>query len=159
MTSQSLIKEQERENVVPCRPLSVFDEMERMLEGMMPRSLFRPFRWESAIENLPQVDVIDRDDHIFVRVALPGVKKEDLEVSTTDHTVTIRGKTSYECKEEEEGEFYRREVASGHFLRTISLPASIDETKVKAVYRDGMLELTLPKLEHSKRHTIKIEEA
>ena len=159
MATQQSLKEQEK--VVPFRPFGMFDEMERMFEMMAPKgwlgSGLTQMPWPG--EGKLQVDVIDRDDHIFVRAAIPGVKKKDLEVSTTDRTITIKGKTQHETREEEEGEYYRHEVVSGHFLRTLPLPASIDEGKIKAVFRDGLLELTLPKLESSKRHTVKIEEA
>ncbi len=159
MATTPVLKEKEYENIVPLRPFGMLDEMERMFETLAPHGWMRPFMWERALlgEGQPQIDVIDRDDNILVRAAIPGVKKEDLEVSTTDHTVTIRGSTSHETKEEEKGEFYRHEIISGNFLRTITLPASVDESKAKAVFKDGLLELTLPKRESAKRHTIKIE--
>ena len=159
MTSKPVPIEKEYENIVPFRPLGMIEEMERLFENMMPRGWMRPFGWERHAfgEHLPQVDVIDKDDTIVVRAAVPGIKKEDLEVSTTDQTVTIRGQSRQETKEEE-GEYYRHEIVSGNFLRTITLPAPVDESKVKAVFREGLLELTLPKRESAKRHTIEIEE-
>ncbi|MDH5436639.1 MAG: Hsp20/alpha crystallin family protein [Gammaproteobacteria bacterium] len=159
MKTQLKTKHMEEENVVPFRTASMLDEMERMFENFMPHSWLRPFRQEHAWmgEAAPYMDVIDRDDYILVRAALPGVNKNDLEVSTTTHSVTIRGSTKSE-KKEEKGEYYRHEISLGDYLRTVTLPASVDESKVKAVFRDGMLELTLPKLESAKRHTIEIEE-
>ena len=158
MTSQTSLKKTEHENVVPFRPLTMFEEMERMFEHFMPTSWMHPFKAEHSLlsENLPQVDVIDQDSTILVRATLPGVKKDDLDVSTTDHSVTIRGSTREESKEEK-GEYYRREIRSGNFLRTITLPALVDEKGIKAKFKDGLLELTLPKLEREKRHSIKIE--
>ena len=158
MTTQTSLKKTEHENVVPIRPLTMFEEMERMFEHFMPQSWMRPLKTEHSLftENLPQVDVIDQDNTILVRASLPGVKKEDLEVSTTDHSVTIRGSTHEEQKEEK-GEYYRREIRSGNFLRTVALPASVDEKAIKAKFKDGLLEVTLPKLESEKRHSIKIE--
>ena len=160
MTTQSKIKSSEQENIVPLRPAGMLDEMERMFENFMPRRWMKPFHHEQQAwmgEAGPHMDVIDRDDCIIVRAALPGIKKEDLEVSTTTHSVTIRGSTRSETKEEK-GEYYRHEISEGNFLRTVTLPASVDESEVKAVFKDGMLELTLPKLESAKRHTIVIEE-
>ena len=157
MANQAL-KKDTTEKVVPFRPLTMFEEMERLFEGFAPQRWMRSLYSETSpwAETMPQVDVIDRDDHILVRATLPGVDKDDLEVSTTDHTVTIRGKTRHESREEK-GEFYRCEITSGNFLRTLTLPAPVDETKTLASYRDGMLELTLPKRESAKRHTVKIE--
>jgi HSP20 family protein len=151
------LKTEPAENIVPFRPLSMLEEMERMMESFTPRWM-RSMHPETGLlaESIPQVDVIDRDDHILVRAAMPGVNKDDLEVSTTDHTVTVRGKTQYETREEK-GEYYRCEIGSGNFLRTVTLPAAIDEANTRASFKDGMLELTLPKLESAKRHTVKIE--
>jgi HSP20 family protein len=150
-------KEQEK-NVVPLRTSNVLEEFEQMFENIFPQGWLRPFegRKELRFENLPQVDVIDRDDTILVKAALPGVAKEDLEVSTTPNTVTIRGTTRKETKEEKD-EYYRCEISRSDYLRTVALPASIDESKVKAKFKDGMLELKCPKLESSKRHSVKIE--
>lgn len=158
MATQTLSKKSETENVVPFRPISMFEEMERMFENFMPQSLLRPWRMESSLlaDTLPSVDLIDQDDKILLRAALPGVNKEDLEVSTTDHSVTISGCTRSESKEAK-GEYYRREIRAGSFLRTVSLPASVDEKRIKAVFKDGLLEVTLPKLEGAKRHAIDIQ--
>jgi len=152
-------KKSKHENVVPLRTSRVWDEFEQMFENILPQGWLRPFesRHELSFESLPRVDVIDRDDAIVVKAALPGVAKEDLEVSTTPQTVTIRGSTKKESREEKD-EYYRCEIASSNYLRTVSLPASIDEAKVKATFKDGMLELKCPKLESAKRHTVKIEQ-
>lgn len=102
------------------------------------------------------MDLIDRDKEIVLRAELPGVEKKDLEVSVTDGSVTIRGKVNHESKEEKE-DYYRCERVQGSFSRTVPLPASIDGTKVKASLVDGLLELHLPKLETTRRHTVKVE--
>ena len=146
------------ENVVPFRPLGMLEEMERMLESMLPQRWMRPFRMEHTMlgETLPQIDIIDCDDTIVVRAALPGVDKENLEVSTTNQTLTLRGSTQSESKTEQ-GEYFRHEISRGNFLRTVTLPTVVDEAKIKAKFKDGLLEVTLPKLESAKRHSIKIE--
>jgi HSP20 family protein len=148
----------EKENIVPFRPMSMFEEMEHMLENIVPHNWLHPLRREQALfaEGMPRVDVIDKDDTILVRAALPGVDKDDLSVSTTPQTVTIRGSTRKEIKEEK-GEYFRCEISSGSFLRTVTLPAPVNEDKVTAKFRDGLLELVLPKLESARRHSIKIE--
>ena len=156
--SKQVRKTDASDNIVPFRPMSMLEEMERMMENFAPRWM-RSFHPEQELlsETLPQVDVIDRDDHIIVRAAVPGVEKDDLEVSTTDHTVTIRGKTRHESREEK-GEFFRCEISSGNFLRTVTLPSPVDEKATRASFKDGMLELTLPKRESARRHTIAIED-
>lgn len=158
MATQTSLKKSETENVVPFRPIAMLDEVERMFESLMPHSWLRPWRMETSMlaETIPQIDVIEQDDKILVRAALPGVTKDDLEVSCTDHTVTIRGCTRKETKEEQ-GEYFRREIRAGSFLRTVTLPAAVDESRIKAMFKDGLLEVSLPKREGAKRHAINIE--
>lgn len=146
------------------RRASPFDDMERMMEGFFPRGWLQPFRWEwpewataSApfSSHAPRVDVIDKEEAILVRAEVPGVKKDDLDVSLSDNSVTIRGSTKRE-EETKEGEYYRRETSRGEFSRTVPLPAQVDGSNVKATFSDGILELTLPKQEPSRRQKIKI---
>ncbi|HKJ75854.1 MAG TPA: Hsp20/alpha crystallin family protein [Gammaproteobacteria bacterium] len=148
------------------RAMSPFEEMERMMDEFFPRGGMRPWRggWGPRWSELaapfeggwPKVDVVEKDDQVVVRAEVPGVKKEDLDVSITDNTVTIRGSTQEETKEEE-GDYYRREISRGSFSRTVTLPGGVNGDKAKASFNDGMLELTLPKEERSKRRKIKVE--
>jgi len=158
MTTQTPRKHTEHENVVPFRPMGVLEEMEQLFENFIPRGWVRPFSTGASLlaEGFPHIDIIDQDATILVRAALPGVKKGDLEVSSTNRTVTIHGKTREETRDKK-GEYYRHEISAGNFLRTVSLPAAVDESRIKAKFKDGLLEVTLPKLESAKRHTIKVE--
>jgi HSP20 family protein len=134
-----------------------FGEVERLFDDFFGRRWPRPFAWERFPEMpaMPSVDVIDRDDEVVVRAEVPGYKKEDIEVSVSDSSLTIKGETKTEEKEEK-GDYYRCEISRGAFTRTVELPAAVDDSKAKASMRDGVLELTLPKLEKAKRHTIAI---
>ena len=154
-----------RPEVIPARALSPFDEMDRLFESFFPRGWARPFRWErpswgemmAPLEGRqPRIDVLDQDERILVRAEVPGVDKKDLDISTTENTVTIRG-TSHHEEKEEKGEYYRCEISRGEFSRTVALPGEIDGTKAKATFKDGVLELSLPKVAKSKRHAIKVE--
>ena len=145
----------------PARMPSPFEEIDRLFEGFFPRGWMRPMRWEwpswAELERrFPKVDVIDRDAEIVVKAEVPGVDKKDIEVTTTDNTVTIKGKTSHEEKEER-GDYYRCEISRGSFSRTVALPGEVDGANAKASFKDGVLELTLPKLAKSKRVNIKID--
>ena len=104
----------------------------------------------------PKVDVIDREAEIVIRGELPGVAKDDLEVSMTDDAVTIRASTRHEEKEEK-GDYRRRELSRGEFQRVVALPAAVKGEDAKAYFKDGILELVLPKVEPAKRRTIKVE--
>jgi HSP20 family protein len=155
----------EVQKATPTRALSPFEEMDRLFEHFFPRGWMRPFHWERPSWSelalpfegkLPRVDVIDRDTEIVVRAEVPGVDKKDLDVSMTDNTVTIKGSTSHEEKEEK-GDYYRCETSRGSFTRTVALPGDVDSSKAKSKFKDGVLELTLPKVEKSKRRSIKID--
>ena len=155
---------QELQQAQPARALSPFEEMERLFDAFYPRGWMRPlFRdWPTPGEagafggKMPSVDVINRDKEIVIKAELPGVDKKDLEVSVTRNSVSIKGTTSHEEKEEK-GDYYRSEISRGEYARTLSLPADIDEDKAMASFRNGILELTLPKLELSKRKTVNVD--
>jgi HSP20 family protein len=156
-------------NIFPLRSLDSFDQMyrlfDRLYEDIVPRGWLRPMHWARPAWSeamapfegkMPSVDVIDRDEEVLVRAELPGVEKKDLEVTTTDGSVTIKGSTRREEKEEK-GDYYRCEISRGAFARSISLPASVDGSRAKAMFKDGVLELTLPKVEKARRQSVKID--
>lgn len=145
--------------------LSPFEEMEKYLESQFPSGWVRPFQWPRTSRagfaapfegKTPNIDVIDRDNEVIVKAELPGVDKKDLDISVSKNTVTIKGSTSHEEKEEK-GDYYRCEISRGSYSRTLSLPAEVDDEKAKAIFKDGILKLTLPKVEKAKKRTIKIE--
>jgi HSP20 family protein len=156
-------KKQELKKAQPAPTLSPFEEMEQLFDQYLRGGWLRPWRgdWpgfrEAAWPELrfPKVDVVDREDEIVVKAEVPGVDKKDLDVSVSEDSVTIKGTTSHEEKGEE-GDFYRCEISRGSFSRTVALPASVDGGKAKADFKDGMLELTLPKVTKAKRHAIKV---
>ncbi|KAF0193208.1 MAG: HSP20 family protein [Gammaproteobacteria bacterium] len=148
----------------PGRFIAPFEDMERMMEGFFPHGWLHPFRrewpdWASSLTpfegKMPRVDVIDKEESVVVRAEVPGVKKDDLDISLSDNTVTIRGSLKHE-EETKEGQYIRREMSRGEFSRTLTLPADVDASKAKATFSDGVLELTLPKQEPSRRHKIKV---
>ena len=144
------------------RAVNPFEEMDRMFEGFFPRRWMQPFHldmphWPEIAElKAPKVDIIDRETEIVVKAELPGVAKEDVDVTMTDNSVTIKGRTSHEEKEEK-GNYYRSEISRGSFSRTIALPADVTADKAKAIFNDGILELTIPKEEKSHSKSIPVE--
>jgi HSP20 family protein len=165
MAAEKKKETKEVQKAEPTRALSPFEEMERFFESRVPRDWFRPFHWPAPSwgelpapfeGKMPKVDVIDRDNEVVVKAELPGVDKKDLDISVTRDTVTIKGTTSHEEKEEK-GDYYRCEMSRGSYTRTLRLPADVDEEKAKANFKDGVLELTLPKVEKAKRKSIKVE--
>jgi len=155
----------ETERLHPKHLLAPFEEMEHWAEDIFPRNWLSPRRWEwpattrlaSMLEDrTPKVDIIDRDDEVFIKAELPGIDKKDIEVSVTDHTITIKGSSRKEEKVEK-GDYYRCEITEGAFCRSLSLPAEVNIDKSEAKFKDGVLELTLPKTERTKRRNIKID--
>lgn len=152
------------QRATPMRALSPFEEFDRMFENFLPRGWMRPFHWERPLFHelahlelkMPKVDIIDRENEVIVKAEVPGVAKEDIEVSVDENTVTIRGKTSHEQKEEK-GDYYRCEIQRGSFSRTVVLPRDVDGTKAKASFKDGILELTMPKVVKSRRISVKVQ--
>ncbi|MFO8046913.1 MAG: Hsp20/alpha crystallin family protein [Halomonas sp.] len=143
------------------RTMSPFREFDRLLDTFFDRGGM-PSRWEHPLwqrfaafeKGLPKVDVIDRDAEVVVRAEVPGFDREELDVSVTDGAVTIKGDHHEEAKEEE-GEYFHSEISRGAFSRTVSLPDDIDADKAAASFKNGVLELTLPK--HKKANRRKIE--
>ena len=142
-----------------------WDEMDRWFSEFGRQGLLHPFSWAWPKEmeamapfegRVPRVDMVDRDNEVVVRAELPGVKKDDLEITLSEHTVTIEAHTSREEKEEKE-EYYRREMSRGDFRRTLALPGGVDEAQATANFADGVLELTLPKMEKALKRKVKVD--
>ena len=109
---------------------------------------------------LPNLDIVDHANEIIVKAEVPGIEKKDIHVSISDHILTIKGQTSTEKKtekKEEKGEYYRNEISSASFHRSINLPTSVDTAKVDASLKDGVLQVKLPKLESAKRQFIPVQ--
>lgn len=160
----SLVTKREKKDVARSRDrFAPFEDMDRMFDALVSRGWMQPFGWSrprhgemSAYDYaFPRFDVIDRDKEILVKAGLPGVKKDDLEVTVIDNILTIKGKTFTEEKEEE-GEFYRSEITRGEFSRSVTLPSDVDVDKATTILKGGMLTLKLPKLAVSKRRHIAI---
>jgi len=116
---------------------------------------------ERAPEELigtPPVDLIDKEDSLILRSEIPGVKKENLKISVSDDEVSLSGKIERK-KEEKEKNYYYCERAYNAWQRTLPLPVRVQSDKAKAKYEDGVLEITLPKVEEAKKkiRELKIE--
>lgn len=104
----------------------------------------------------PAIDVHQDKDHVFVKCELPGMKKEDIDISLHNGTLTISGERKSES-EHKEGEWFRSERFFGKFHRSVSLPTPVDSAHVKASYKDGILTVTLPKAEEAKPKQIEVQ--
>lgn len=124
------------------------DEMDRMFEGMMPSQ-------PSVMVMAPAIDVFEQDGNLVVRADVPGLKKDDIEVTATEDSVSIKGEFKKEEKVEEQG-FYRQERRYGRFFRTIPMPTAINPDQVKAGFKEGVLEIIAPKAEAEKAKEKKV---
>lgn len=143
----------------PLGGLMSFDEFDNFFDDFLSRRWPRLLDWNMPTlseTGFPRVDILDHDNDVEVQAALPGVKKENLEVSVTNQAITIRASAKEEKKEEEKGKYFRREIAQGEFQRTVSLPDNVDGEKAQASFKDGILKVTIPKTEKSKRRNIEI---
>lgn len=105
---------------------------------------------------MPSVDILNRENDILIKAELPGVDKKDINISIANNAVTLEASMSKEEKEEK-AEYYRREICRGSYRRVIELPEAVKENEAKATFQNGVLELTIPKQEKTKRSTIKVE--
>ena len=128
------------------------DEIDRLFESPLSE-LTRPSQLLSGWT--PALDVYENKDNFVVKAELPGMKKEDIEVSLHDGSLSISGERKTESKHEE-GEVYRAERFFGRFQRTVTLPTTVAADKVKAAYNDGVLTITLPKTEEAKPKKIDV---
>jgi HSP20 family protein len=104
----------------------------------------------------PTVDLYENKDHIVVRAELPGMKKEDIEISLHQGNLMISGERKVESQDED-GEASRSERFFGRFQRALELPKPVDGNKVTATYKDGILTVKLPKTEESKPKQITVK--
>ncbi|HUK56109.1 MAG TPA: Hsp20/alpha crystallin family protein [Nitrospiria bacterium] len=138
----------------PFRDLrNMHDEMDRLFSSFWPnggRELTPAAEW------MPAADLYEDKEQIVVKLELPGVRKEDVSISLTEDTLTIKGERKTE-KEERRENYFRIEGKYGSFLRMIELPRPVKADAIKAEYKDGILKIVLPKAEDSRTREIKID--
>jgi len=140
------------------RPRPFFDapSLREAMDRLFDRSYVTPGEWVTLARwEQPAIDVVSKPEAVIVKAALPGVKLEDIETTITGETLTIRGTYREEEKKEEEGYLYR-ELSRGEFRRVIGLPMGIKADATKATFHDGILTLTIPKVEPVKPLEIKV---
>lgn len=143
------------------RPESNFWDVERYVDKLLrhPFSLLTPSfqmpEFHGLGEISPSVDIFEEGGDIVVKADLPGIAKDDLNVSITEDTLTITGEKKHEEKVEKK-DFHRIERTHGSFTRSFHLPGNVKGDKAKASFRDGVLEVRLPKTKDTKEKKIAI---
>lgn len=128
--------------------------MDDLFEGFF-RGLDRPLSF-LADRAWPAIDVAETDDALRVRAEVPGCKPEDIDISVHGDTLTLSGEKK-ESREDTGDGFYHMESTYGSFRRDIPLSAEVDQDKIEAVVKDGILSVTLPKAEKSKAVKVKVK--
>src|SRR6266853_3266911 len=132
-------------NLVSYQPWSLMDRWRQEIDELFARSLdaSRPVLSDSAAWR-PSVDLLEENDRFILRADVPGVAAKDIEVSTEDGTLTVRGERPARERVSSDG-FEHIERAAGTFLRRFTLPDSAQAEAIKARYADGVLEIEIPK--------------
>ena len=105
----------------------------------------------------PSIDLIEGKDDYTIRCEAPGMEDKDLDVNISANVLTIKGRREESSEDKGEGRYYRREIRSGSFQRTVALPASVDSEKVSAELKNGVLTVVLPKREEAKPRQISVD--
>lgn len=137
-----------------------FREMEEMLDPYS-RSLDWPFRGGRSLNTkgadwAPRVDISETDAEFCIKADVPGIKREDVKINIEDHILSISGENKQE-KEEKGEKFHRVERFYGSFRRSFTLPENVNEEKIEANFKDGLLTLTIPKTEAAKPKSIEVK--
>ncbi len=147
--------------LVPWTPMRELQNMQEEMNRLMER-FFGPSLVETPGELTfsgnwyPMVDVTETKDELVVTAELPGMKKEDIRISYRDGLLTIEGERKQDL-EEKDVNFHRVERRYGRFSRTFQLPVPVNEKKINAVYKDGILTIHLPKADEAKAKEIPVK--
>ena len=145
----ALIRWRPREVLSPFADLQ--DEMNRLFD-------LSSSRWagEGALLWSPSLDIYEDKETLVVKADLPGLKEDEIDISVQGDNLILKGEREQESEVKEKG-FYRCERCYGAFQRSVSLPYPVDQGKIKATYRNGVLEVRLPKAEEAKQRKIKVD--
>jgi HSP20 family protein len=132
--------------------VSLRNAMDRMFEDAM---IGPEWEWRSATSWQLSLDVVESDDEYVVKASVPGINPNELDITLSGRTLTIKGETQEET-ESEQGKYHLRERRYGSFSRSITLPTEIKDAEVEASYDAGVLKLTLPKTEPIKPKRIEV---
>ena len=134
----------------------------RDLQDRMNRLFHESYRAQGAEDDwalggtwAPAVDIYEQDNNIVLKAELPGVDPKDVDIQLENNTLTLRGERKLDSEVKKEN-YHRVERAYGAFTRSFTLPAVVDQGKIKAEFKDGVLRVTLPKREEAKPKQIQI---
>ena len=141
--------------LVRWNPWQEINTMQRQLDRLFEQSLVPAKVEPRNFMRVPAAEIQDTSDAIHLKLEVPGMEAKDIDVNVTENAVYISGERKTENKTEEKGTT-RSEFYYGKFQRVIPLPARIQNSNVTAEYKDGILNLTLPKTEQEKNKVVKV---
>jgi HSP20 family protein len=124
---------------------TALDEFNRMFEQAFRAPLWRTMEGE-PFDFGPALDVYETETEVVVKAELPGVRKEDIDLTFEEDRLILRGESKHEEEVKEEG-YHRRELRYGSFRRAVSLPAAVKQEEIAATFQDGILTIRAPKSE------------
>jgi HSP20 family protein len=146
-----------RPRLMARSPFRDLVRLEREMEDLFGR--FPAWPWGEGERGwVPAVDLIDGKEELLLRADLPGLEEKDIEVTVQDGSLVIRGERKEE-KEEKKENYYCSERTFGAFVRTLPLPTGVDADRVKATFKNGVLEVHLPKAAEAKGRRIEVKAA
>jgi HSP20 family protein len=138
------------------RPFNRLSSLHEDLDHLFNLAFPASTRGEGLLSGwTPALDLSQDKDNVFVKLELPGMKKEEIGITLHEGVLSINGERKHE-EEKKEGDVFRSERFFGKFHRSVALPTAVDATKVKAAYKDGILSVTLPKAEEAKPKQIQV---
>lgn len=160
MAREKTLARREGTQLEQFEPWNTFKEMERMFRDFftspMPILARRMMMPELRHEIMPEVDLRETDKELILSASLPGLDRDDIDINVTDDRITISGERKTD--EERPGEQYHvRQQTFGEFKVSYSLPVTVRSEEVKATYKNGVLEVIMPKSEVAEEHKVKID--
>lgn len=140
-------------------PLAELDRIVSEMNQLFGETIERGRLLPRAFVSRPATDVYDTPEAVVIKLAVPGARPDDLEVTLEQNTVTIRGRYGYALGEEEakKATWYRREIGTGQFAESIVLPAPVDAEQAQATVENGIITLTFPKAEQARVKRIAVQ--
>ncbi|MEH1938991.1 MAG: Hsp20/alpha crystallin family protein [Nostoc sp.] len=140
--------------LVRLNPWQEFNAIQRQINRLFDEDIPTAFL-DRGLSRVPAAELKETEDAIHLKLELPGIEAKDLDLQVTEKAVYLSGERKSEAKSEEKGAI-KSEFHYGKFQRVIPLPARIQNTNVTADYKDGILNLTLPKAEEEKNKVVKV---
>lgn len=152
----TLIRWKPLRDITAWHPAAEFENVQRNIDQLFDHIKSDSFEEEAYKTFMPAVDILERENDFNIKVELPGVEKSDVKITVQNDVLTIRGEKK-KVSEKKEENYTRTERSYGIFQRSFTLPASVTSEKIEASYDNGVLSVTIPKLEEAKPQEIEVK--